>query len=43
MNGYGITHDRSTVFPLGKIRFEDTEFPAPNDPDQYLKTSTRTI
>ena len=37
MNGYGITHERSTVFPLGKIRFEDTEFPAPNDPDQYLK------
>ena len=37
MNGYGITHDRSTVLPLGKIRFEDTDFPAPHDPDQYLK------
>lgn len=37
MNGYGITHDRSTVLPLSKIHFEDTDFPAPHDPDQYLK------
>ncbi len=24
------------IFPLGKIRFEDAEFPAPRDPDHYL-------
>lgn len=37
MNGYGITHEYSTVFPLGKIKFEDAEFPAPHVPDQYLR------
>ncbi len=37
MNGYGITHDRDTVFPLSSVKFEDAEFPAPHDPDQYLR------
>jgi len=37
MNGYGITHERETVLPLSIIKFEDTEFPAPHDPDQYLR------
>ena len=37
MNGYGITHDRETVLPLSTIKFEDAEFPAPHDPDQYLR------
>lgn len=37
MNGYGITHDRETVLPLSRIKFEDAEFPAPHDPDQYLR------
>lgn len=37
MNGYGITHDRETVLPLSRVRFEDAEFPAPHDPDRYLR------
>ena len=37
MNGYGITHDRQTVLPLSHIKFEDAEFPAPHNPDQYLR------
>ena len=37
MNGYGITHDRQTVLPLSSIRFEDAQFPAPHNPDQYLR------
>ena len=37
MNGYGITHDRRTVLPLSSVKFEDAEFPAPNNPDQYLR------
>ncbi len=37
MNGYGITHERDTVFPLTKLRFEDGEFPVPHDSDQYLR------
>lgn len=37
MNGYGITHDLQTVLPLSTIKFEDSEFPAPNNPDQYLR------
>ena len=37
MNGYGITHDSETVLPLSRIKFEDAEFPAPHDPDQYLR------
>lgn len=36
-NGYGISHKRDTVLPLGTIRFEDNEFPAPHDADQYLR------
>lgn len=36
INGYGITHERTTVLPLSMIRFEDSEFPAPHDPDRYL-------
>ncbi len=37
LTGYGVTHDRDTVFPLGSIKFEDAEFPAPHNPDQYLR------
>ena len=37
MNGYGITHDRTTVLPLSEVKFEDASFPAPHDPDQYLR------
>lgn len=37
MNGYGITHDRATVLPLSTVRFEDADFPAPHDPDRYLR------
>jgi len=37
INGYGITHRRETVLPLSTIRFEDAEFPAPHDADQYLR------
>jgi lipopolysaccharide cholinephosphotransferase len=37
MNGYGITHQRDTVLPLSTIKFEDSEFPAPQNPDQYLR------
>ena len=37
MNGYGITHDRQTVLPLSTIQFEDAQFPAPHNPDQYLR------
>ena len=37
INGYGITHQRETVLPLGTIHFEDADFPAPHDADQYLR------
>ena len=37
MNGYGITHDEETVLPLSQIQFEDAVFPAPHNPDQYLR------
>ena len=37
INGYGITHQRETVLPLSTIHFEDADFPAPHDADQYLK------
>lgn len=36
-NGYGITHKKDSVFPLGEIVFEDVIFPAPHNPDEYLK------
>lgn len=40
-HGYGTgfysAHKLSTCFPVGKIQFEDYEFCAPNDIDQYLK------
>lgn len=39
-HGYGIgfyaTHKLSTCFPTSKIKFENYEFSAPNDVDQYL-------
>ena len=28
----------SDIFPLRKLKFEDTEFYAPNNPHEYLKT-----
>ena len=36
-NGYGITHERDTVLPMSTIQFEDADFPAPHDADQYLR------
>lgn len=36
-NGYGIMHRKDSVFPLKPILFEGKEFPAPQDPDSYLK------
>ena len=35
-NGYGIMHRTDSIFPTGRIRFEDAEFNAPADPDAYL-------
>lgn len=29
---------KNDIFPLQKMKFEDTEFWAPNNPDQYLRT-----
>ena len=29
---------KTDIFPLKKMQFEDTEFWAPNNPDEYLKT-----
>lgn len=37
LTGYGVTHDRDAVFPLGTVHFEDADFPAPHDPDRYLR------
>lgn len=37
INGYGITHLRTTVLPLSSIRFENADFPSPHDADRYLK------
>lgn len=36
-NGYGITHQQDTVLPTSSITFEGHDFPAPHDPDQYLR------
>ncbi|MBR1593148.1 MAG: 2-C-methyl-D-erythritol 4-phosphate cytidylyltransferase [Alloprevotella sp.] len=36
-NGLGLLHERDRIFPLSTVRFEDTEFPAPADPDFYLR------
>lgn len=36
-NGYGIVHRKDSIFPLSTIEFEGKTFPAPHDPDAYLK------
>ena len=36
-NGYGITHRRDSVFPLGEMTFEGKQFSVPANPDVYLK------
>lgn len=36
-NGYHIRHQKSEIYPLGKIFFENYLFNAPADPDAYLK------
>lgn len=36
-NGYGIMHRRDSIFPLSAIGFEGRTFPAPHNPDAYLK------
>lgn len=35
-NGYGISHSSESIWPLGTIKFEGREFPAPNNTDAYL-------
>lgn len=35
-NGYGIMHRQDSIFPVGNIKFEGKEFPAPANPDAYL-------
>jgi lipopolysaccharide cholinephosphotransferase len=37
-NGYFVHFHSETVFPVKPIVFEGQEFPAPNNPDSYLKT-----
>ncbi len=37
INGYGITHEEETVLPVSIVRFEGKDFPAPHDPDRYLR------
>ncbi len=41
LHDYGVpfysVRRSSDIFPLGTIRFEDAEFPAPADPDRYLR------
>ncbi len=36
LNGRGISFDKKAVHPLGTIKFEGKEFPAPCNPDSYL-------
>ena len=36
LNGRGISFDKKAIKPLGTIKFEGKEFPAPNNPDSYL-------
>lgn len=36
LNGRGIAFDKKAVKPLGTIKFEGKEFPAPCNPDSYL-------
>lgn len=36
-NGYGIMHRKDSLFPLNEITFEGKTFPAPHNPDLYLK------
>lgn len=38
-NGCGLLHEKEHLFPLRKIRFEDTEFYAPADPEHFLRES----
>lgn len=35
-NGSGLIHEKSKVFPLKKVPFEDRSFFVPADPDHYL-------
>ena len=37
VNGYGISHLYTDVFPLSTIEFEGKRFPAPHDVDRYLQ------
>lgn len=36
LNGRGVSFSKSSIKPLGTVRFEDTTFPAPRDYDAYL-------
>ena len=35
-SGYGIAHEKKSIFPIGEIEFEGIKFNAPNNPDAYL-------
>lgn len=37
LNGRGISFDKKAIKPLGTVQFEGIEFPAPCNPDSYLK------
>ena len=37
LNGRGISFDKKAIHPLGTIQFEGKDFPAPCNPDSYLK------
>jgi lipopolysaccharide cholinephosphotransferase len=37
LNGRGISFDKRAVWPLGTVTFEGHEFPAPGNPDSYLR------
>ncbi len=36
-NGWGLLHERNRIFPLSTVEFEGHTFPAPADPDFYLR------
>ena len=36
INGYGLSHKRENIFPLGHVDFEGHSLPAPADTDGYL-------
>ena len=37
-NGYNVTVRREHLFPLGELVFEGRAYPAPGNPEAYLRT-----